>query len=239
MIAALCCVPFSHHADSRCCYYGTQHNADSMLLLTQSLCSGAAMSFIVSRMQPMDINGLSDPYVMLFSYPSSLIMSRAIPSSSVKPRTLHPSWSEKDLPVVQLIASTPEDLRLSEIMIVVMDEDASADDRMGQVSLPLTKAASTPGIHTFELPVTKNTARRGTLRGSYEIVWPAHSRRHRRSSGGPPSSASTAAGDNAMSHRNALFTHSGPGAAAGSGGPSVQVEVDRVHLTSCCGSWRR
>ena len=81
---------------------------------------------------PMDINGFSDPYVVFLGAPASLLPAAPLLATPVKRCTLSPSWGAAELPHIPLCVLRPDDLRFAELYLVVMDRDASADDRMGE-----------------------------------------------------------------------------------------------------------
>ena len=54
-----------------------------------------------------------------------------IPKSTVKPRTLNPSWAASDIPSLPLNVVSTAQLQRCHLFLVVMDRDVAGDDRMG------------------------------------------------------------------------------------------------------------
>jgi hypothetical protein len=125
----------------------------------------------------MDVSGKSDVYALFFA--DRDLRGPKVgkpPRSSTIRQTIDPIWPDEHVDTMRISASTFADLAHAHLFIVLMDRDVDADDRMGQVVLPLGEAAKSGKPVPFDLPVTKAGRTHGRLSGAIEIAWPSEGR---------------------------------------------------------------
>lgn len=123
----------------------------------------------------MDVSGKSDVYCLFYS-DRALRGPRANkpPKTATIRQTIDPVWGDEHIDSMRISASNANDLAYAHLLIVVMDKDVDADDRMGQAVLSLQEAANpSRGTVPFDVPVTKAGRQYGTLTGSIEVIWPS------------------------------------------------------------------
>lgn len=125
----------------------------------------------------LDPNGKSDPFIKFHSNPDGVLVGGAkggSPATKMMPKTLSPEYGAGDIPLFQAAVATADDLARVTLLLTVFDWDRlNADDPMGQVTLGLGSAAANAGVTTFELPVVRGSVQRGTMRGTFEVIWPS------------------------------------------------------------------
>jgi hypothetical protein len=122
----------------------------------------------------MDVSGKSDVYALFYS-DRDLRGPKASkpPKTSTIRQTVDPKWPDEHVDNMRISASTFADLSHAHLMVVLMDKDVDADDRMGQAVLQLREAAAKGGKWAFDVPVTKAGRQHGRLTGALEVVWPS------------------------------------------------------------------
>lgn len=144
------------------------------------------LNLSASGLMSTDTNGKADPFVCLFTDPANFTRTCS-PSTkslhgtgaaksdfrtSVKPKTLNPSWKEAEIPRLPLCIHSSSQLSRTHLLLAVMDQDQFKNDRMGSAVLPLAEAARTGVPHTFTIPVVRGGRNAGVLNGQLQIVWP-------------------------------------------------------------------
>jgi hypothetical protein len=123
----------------------------------------------------MDLSGKSDPYIIFFLDPPLLAPhdKRAkAPRTAAKRQTLAPVWRDNEVPALRLKALAPADLARCHLVMLLLDKDVRADDRMGAAILPLAQLATSHERAAFTVPVIKSGKRCGELSGYAQITWP-------------------------------------------------------------------
>jgi hypothetical protein len=126
-----------------------------------------------SSLLGMDLSGKSDVYALFFADRDLRGPKEGkAPRTTTIRQTVNPEWADDHVDSMKISATTFADLAYAHLFVVLMDADVDADDRMGQVVVPLKEAAVSGQPVKFDLPVTKAGRTHGRLAGEVQVVWP-------------------------------------------------------------------
>eukprot|EP00940_MAST-03C_sp_MAST-3C-sp2_P001812 g1812.t1 len=123
----------------------------------------------VKNLQPMDMNGKCDPYVVFFVLPEAICEGVKI-KTPVRSKTLSAAWEE--IFTIPLHIDSPSDLRSMSLVARVKDMDImTTNQACGTVIMPLEKVASSKSLEIRDARLAKYFRRRtGSISFDLDIV---------------------------------------------------------------------
>ena len=110
-----------------------------------------------------DKNGFSDPFVTFSGF-----FMRFPAKTSVKKKTLNPSWTDEEIPLLYPTV-TNFYLKYCYIYVLLLDEDLVGADNMGQGVIPLYDVFDSPEPVDFICKLTLSGEPAGTLTGKIQL----------------------------------------------------------------------
>jgi Ca2+-dependent lipid-binding protein len=132
-----------------------------------------------SDLLPMDLTGLSDPYIKFYSVPSNAIkteLSGSHPSTATISNTLSPTWKNNQIPKLYLLCDNEKEVKKIHIIFLIMDYDTtSKDDVMGMFTVSLDSFVSSlrPRFFPFESEIVRHGKPAGKISGKICVTLPS------------------------------------------------------------------